>query len=314
MFHSIREALERREHYRLLGLLATLYSSLRLRGRYHIFFDEGVWVHRYRGHSSVLTDLTIPSRAEADYLRRVASPPAVPNPASWILGAGEVAIVIGAGIETMAWSLSNVVGRKGKIVAVEADPRRYLCLKKTCGYNRLGNVETENCVITDKNSQSCQEGETRSHVPSILWDGNTPVQSLTLDELAARHGLNQVNFLYMNIGGAERRAILGMESTIREVSHACIACHDVFTERHHGEHMQTKSLIVKYLQDRGFEVFRSQGEQYSAAEDYVLACNRALDKRPLVELNRLQPYAWFPYAWFNQLHAESATIPLTARE
>jgi hypothetical protein len=52
------------------------------------------------------------------------------------------------------------------------------------------------------------------------------VPATMLNHLCEQQGLKDVAFLKMNIEGAERYALLGMERVIQNIRQICVACHD----------------------------------------------------------------------------------------
>ena len=51
----------------------------------------------------------------------------------------------------------------------------------------------------------------------------------------------------MNIEGAERQAMLGMEQAVRNIRQISVACHDFRFERGEGEWFCTRSFVEQFL-------------------------------------------------------------------
>jgi hypothetical protein len=78
------------------------------------------------------------------------------------------------------------------------------------------------------------------------------VEGVTLDELCDQHQVKQIDFLKLNIEGAERLAIGGMQRMIHNTRNVSIACHDFLAGD--GEFYRTKALIAEFLRSHGFDV------------------------------------------------------------
>jgi hypothetical protein len=111
-----------------------------------------------------------------------------------------------------------------------------------------------------------------------VWESNfvhdgpaTPasleVEAFPFDEIRARHGIERIDFLKMNIEGAERFALRGMPETLQRVRHACIAAHDFRAERGEGEEFRTHDFVVETLQAAGFRIkIRADDPRYYVKE------------------------------------------------
>ena len=68
------------------------------------------------------------------------------------------------------------------------------------------------------------------------------------------HGLSQVDFLKMNIEGAERLALSGLGEMVRKTKNVCIACHDFLANEGGPNEMRTKADVIRFLKQNGFAV------------------------------------------------------------
>jgi hypothetical protein len=101
------------------------------------------------------------------------------------------------------------------------------------------------------------------------------VKAITLDGLVEEHGLTRVDFLKMNIEGAERMALEGMRDSIGLVRNATIACHDFLADTGGDDWMRTKDLVHRFLQRHGFDVVGRRAADGPAWErDYLFARRR----------------------------------------
>jgi FkbM family methyltransferase len=170
---------------------------------------------------------------------------------------GDVIVDIGAGIGDDAIAFSKAVGRFGRVLSVEAHPATFRLLQKNCRYNHLDNTTCVHQALMDKtcmvsiddrtNYKANTINQTTDHVPS-----SHEVPACSFDELCAQQNIHKIDFLKMNIEGAERLAIHGMQNTIKNVSQLCIACHDFIGE--HNDFYRTKQLVTDFLKTNGFTV------------------------------------------------------------
>jgi len=168
---------------------------------------------------------------------------------------GDVVLDVGAGVGEDTILLSEAVGARGRVLAVEAHPETFRLLQKTCRYNRLENTVCVQRAIMDKagsvhiESRSAHKGNTIALAPAIA---SHQVPACSLDELCAEHGITRIDFLKMNIEGAERFAIAGMRRIIEQTRAVCIACHDFLADQ--NEFYRTQALVVDFLRTNGFSV------------------------------------------------------------
>jgi len=146
------------------------------------------------------------------------------------------------------------------VIAIEPHPVSFQVLDKFCALNHFSNVTRLNCACTGEPTQLQIET-----LP--VWESNyirtgeaSPtshaVQGLPCDTLLAGRGIERVDFLKMNIEGAERVALPGCRETLARTRFACIAAHDFRAARGEGEHFRTLEFVTGFLSEAGFEILR----------------------------------------------------------
>lgn len=177
-----------------------------------------------------------------------------PNP-------GDVIVDVGAEVGTDAVVFSRTVGPSGKVVAIEAQPQTYELLVSTCRNNMLDNVTPLWTAVADTKGQVRISADAGVQCNFIGTQGEL-VPSDTLDNILA--DVERIALLKMNIEGAERLAILGMEATVEKTSHIVIACHDFVADMTHNDWFRTLAEVSDYLVGKGFEVLRREedGREY----------------------------------------------------
>lgn len=234
---------------------------------------DGQWVHRYAYGVVVDSQLNshTPAQIEAAtrryYLQRYAPQP------------GDTVLDIGAGTGEEALIFSRMVGPGGRVVAIEAHPRTYGCLERAVRENSLANVTPVHAAVSDAEG-TLEITDSESHISNtVLGGGGIPVTARPLDAILDDLGVGAVDFLKMNIEGAERLAIDGMRATVRRMRHVAIACHDFTGQaaRHAGsELMRTLEPVRDFLERNAFDVVRLEDDPLPWVRDTLFGAGAAL--------------------------------------
>ncbi len=260
LLRSLIRVLDRPGGRTILAALATSYARQKTGWDVRIMYDAA-WLHRIDGDYLVDSDRfdyyadTILTWRKAhldifeharDYWCHLYSP----QP-------GDVVVDVGAGVGWDTIVFSRALGEKGLVLAVEAHPTTFRLLKAQCKWARLANVRAYQVAVMDRHCTVSIDDSPDHESNSVSLEpaggrrlGNVP--GISMDDLCAREGITRIDFLKMNIEGAERVAIQGMGETIRHTRHICIACHDFRSDN--GEVFSTRALVVDYLRGHGFEI------------------------------------------------------------
>jgi FkbM family methyltransferase len=171
---------------------------------------------------------------------------------------GDVIVDIGAGRGEDVFAFSRAVGPAGRVYAIEPHPVSFQALEKLCTLNGLTNVTRLNYACVDE--PASLQIET---LP--IWESNYvrtgqatatsyPVEGVTFDSLCRRHGIDRIDFLKMNIEGAERRALPGCREALGRARSVCIAAHDFRAARGEGEDFRTLAFVREFLTAAGFRL------------------------------------------------------------
>ena len=171
---------------------------------------------------------------------------------------GDTIIDVGAGQGEDALTFSRLVGKTGRIIAIEAHPLSFKALKKFCQLNELSNVTPVHLALMDKPGE-VRIIESESWMENRVTSNGEPGSSMaapagTLDDLCRKLGIREISFLKMNIEGAERYALPGAEKTMPHIRHICVACHDFRADQGHGEEFRTRSFAERILANEGFAI------------------------------------------------------------
>lgn len=257
---NIINFLDRRGGRSLLAKLTTSVARRELGNAATVFHNGRLWIHHinstffpddqkfcYYGSSfSDWAELPKKYIADAeDYWFRHYKPQS-----------GDVVFDIGAGRGEDTIAFSRAVGGKGRVVAIEAHPLSYELLEAFCRLNQLNNTSPLNLAVMDKQGEiSMIESEDwRAHaIDASGASNNSKISAETLDQICVDQNIKHIDFLKMNIEGAERYALVGMKSIINSTKSICIACHDFMADRGLGEHYRTRLFVERFLADNGFK-------------------------------------------------------------
>jgi FkbM family methyltransferase len=157
---------------------------------------------------------------------------------------GMVAIDIGANIGYFALLEARLVGRNGKVIAVEPVPENARVFLHNVKSNGYSNVRLEQIAISDRNGVLQLHLSAKSNWHSlnpVPWPtSDLPVQASTLDALLAGQSLSSVDLVRMDLEGHEIAVIDGMRETIEKHSPR------LFVELH--PHIVGGKVMVQYLQ------------------------------------------------------------------
>ncbi|MCW5912004.1 MAG: FkbM family methyltransferase [Cyclobacteriaceae bacterium] len=197
---------------------------------------------------------------------------------SYVPKNGDTVVDIGAGVGEETIIFSSLVGTTGKVFAVEAHPQTFKALNYLKEVNNLENVVLSNIALSDKTGSVTIEDTDNSLANSILDVSSEKfftVPAETFDDFVERNAIDSVDFLKMNVEGAEQLIIKGMTKSLYKVKHLAISCHDFRYRQGESEFFKTKKLVMDFLTNHGFRVTMQQSA-VSMVDDYVYGINPAI--------------------------------------
>lgn len=157
---------------------------------------------------------------------------------------GDIVVDVGAGLGEEAIVFSNLVGPSGRIYSIEAHPDTFACLEQTILQSKLSNVTTIHCALADTDGHALI-GDQDYLGNSILRGGEIAVPQRSLVSLCQELGIARVDYLRMNIEGAEKLAVKGLDDI--PVRNICISCHDFCG-------LPSKAEVTKSLMELGYRI------------------------------------------------------------
>jgi len=234
------------------GLAPVVSYLARSRGHgvQRIFYDDGIWIHETRvGYFAYHQPFVRLNMSRMNELAKE----------NFLWGytpkVGDVVIDVGAGVGEEALTFSRAVGKRGKVICIEAHPRTFRCLQKLVQYNRLENVVAIHRAVAEPSccAATIEDSDDYLGNRSGTTDGIS-VPATTIDSIYQQLGLGKVHFLKMNIEGAERFAIQGMATTLQHTEVLCVSCHDFLAESVGDDCLRTKRAVQQFLQQSGFTI------------------------------------------------------------
>lgn len=134
-----------------------------------------------------------------------------------------VFVDIGANIGAYTLWAASLMNSKGRILAIEADPKNHELLKKNISLNSLDpSIITENVGVSDReeilpffrNSQS--NAGANSFFESSDGEVYKELQLLPLTDLLQKHDVGRIDFLKIDIEGFEFKVLSGFFDEIRK--------------------------------------------------------------------------------------------------
>ncbi len=240
-----------------------------------IAFENGLWMHR--AGKLWFPDGPRFAYAEGDWAKWSAREEKFRRDAAdyWFHvykpSAGDVIVDIGAGRGEDAYAFSEAVGPTGTVWAIEAHPGSFRLLERFCLKNGLFNVRLLNCAAMNRRGtlqiQTLPVWESNFVYEGAATPTSQAVDAFRFDEMCTRQAIDRIDFLKMNIEGAERFALPGMSDALRRARFACIAAHDFRAARGEGDEFKTHDFVVKTLQNAGFSlVLRTEDPRYYVKE------------------------------------------------
>jgi FkbM family methyltransferase len=180
--------------------------------------------------------------------------------------AGDAIVDIGAGRGEDVFAFSRAVGPTGRVWAIEPHPVSFAALRRMCELNRLANVTTLNYACMDRAEELqietlpvWESNYVRAGAPSA---SSHLVNGARFDDLAAEQGIDRIDFLKMNIEGAERWALPGCEKALQRARFVCIAAHDFRAGRGEGDEFRTLEFVKEFVAAAGFQIVMRDDPRY----------------------------------------------------
>lgn len=162
---------------------------------------------------------------------------------------GEVVIDIGAHIGKYTLSAARSIGEKGKVLAVEPNPLNYEALTKNIRLNNLRNAVALKIAAWDREcTLKLFTGHMGGHHSAkIDWKlGANTVEAKPIDTVVREKGIKKVDWIKVDVEGAEWEALCGLAATIDESKPKIIV--EVSSEN--------INKVKKFAKERGYGIIK----------------------------------------------------------
>ncbi len=273
---SLVQALDRPPFRPLLACFATAYARKLLAKDVAVKFRQG-WYHTVDGVSIPDNNTFDMFKPHVESWRDQIETFFRDTREMWFIGytpkPGDTIIDVGAGRGEDVLAFANEVGAHGRVIAIEAHPQTFNQLRRLCELNEnLRHVTPLQLAIMDRECmvsiESTDAWESNT-ISTVARQESVSVPAVTLDQLCKQYGIPYIDFLKMNIEGAEKFAIKGMSEMVSRTKCVCICCHDFRAERGDGDFYRTREETVTFLLANGFRIFSRPDSPFDYVRDHI---------------------------------------------
>jgi|CXWL01.1.fsa_nt_gi FkbM family methyltransferase len=172
------------------------------------------------------------------------------------LRAGDTVVDVGANIGIYALWMSRFIGASGTLIAFEPSAECFSRLSRQVAQNGLDRIVLERKAVADvSGSMRLTRGrdmENRVLAESEVSDDVEAVDVVTLDEYARTAAMKEVNFLKIDVEGAEALVMDGADSLLRQKR---IAVMQFEVEAHWARYGRNLPSMAERLRQYGYTPF-----------------------------------------------------------
>jgi len=204
------------------------------RGFYTRFLVTGVERHeRLFGKYQFEMDLRLGRLQKIFYLKPGSYEPQTEHFIRQNVKRGMTALDIGANTGYMTMLLADMVGAHGQVHAFEPMPANYELLRKNVDTNSLNQVHLHNFALSDREGKATLHidpgndgGNTIGNVTGEGWNGHCSITVATeaLDDFLGRAGIGKVDFIKIDVEGAESLVFAGARKLLSRPDAPLIVC------------------------------------------------------------------------------------------
>lgn len=161
--------------------------------------------------------------------------------------------------------MSKIVGKEGKVIAIEPDKNNIKKLKEYIKENHIENIiPVEKALwkergkftfLIAKNSWDNQLSiiPDTDKIPKDTWIRKRVVQADTLDNILENLGIDSISHICLTINGAELEVLEGMKKTLQNKITMLVASGDSQRYRPTANGVPLNKKIASVLEDHGFK-------------------------------------------------------------
>ncbi len=241
--------------------------------------------------SKMYADINHPSQSMRNTFRAYASnrihEPQTTELIKSLVKKGDVVLDLGANIGYFTLLAAKLVGEKGRVFSFEPEPTNFKYLTKNIQLNNYTQVKAMQNAVSQKSGEKIKlficEYESGHHTinqPNGIKDygggkhiaeivNSIEIETVSIDDLYKNVIKTPVNFIKMDVEGAEMLALLGMEQTIKE-SKSLKMVIEFFPLLIKDMGNSPEEFAKKLLKDYGFSMYVVSGEYSSHTKEGLL--------------------------------------------
>jgi len=144
---------------------------------------------------------------------------------------GHVVVDVGAGTGTEAIVYADLVGLEGQVFAIESHPETFRSLQTLIEKGGYSNIEAHQVAIGNDNGAVWLQNQHAHQKNALMEEPDIEeravnVEMRTLDQFVLDNKIKQIDFLKVNIEGAELQMLDGMKQSVHIIRAAAVSCHD----------------------------------------------------------------------------------------
>jgi FkbM family methyltransferase len=167
-----------------------------------------------------------------------------------------IVLDVGANIGIYTLWLSQYVSDPGRVIAFEPDPQNYERCAENLRRNRLESVRLERTALSNKcgTLQFSIGQDTENHLlpPDAVAASSVSVQSTTLDAYCRRHDIATIDFMKIDVEGAELMVLQGAANVLAGSGIGVIQLELNDALKKYGIR---RSDVVQLLEDYGYRLY-----------------------------------------------------------
>lgn len=164
---------------------------------------------------------------------------------------GDIVLDVGSAIGCVTLLASK---KASVVIAIEPNPQYFRSLEKRVLESNINNVIFINKATW--NEQGFKEFNIRGYGSSIV-NMSTLVETDTMDNIISGLGITHVDFMKMDIEGAEIESLLGATNTLDNTRKIVVSAYH-YRNNDQNRNEQTYVWVEKYLRSKGFNTITTE--------------------------------------------------------
>jgi FkbM family methyltransferase len=175
---------------------------------------------------------------------------------------GETVVDVGAHIGLYTLRVAREVGPKGKVIAIEPDPRNFVLLKQNIATNNLHNVIAVNVALSDDACRRLFYACTDPSLSSLKLQSQTKIReakivtTMTLSALLKNLDIKRVDWIKVDVEGEELEVLRGGMLFLQNIKNVVIIIESSNT--HATEYLREMGFHTEHLGETYYLAFHDQ--------------------------------------------------------